>query len=315
MTHLFYCSICYLLQFFRAWSGALQVSFYPQILQKTQKKGTMDPKNLLFSQPSLSRKGKLSNPVNNYESVTPEIYSCPDCGNEVELRSDERECSNCNAVINIINLRLGNERDNDSMRQEKNTESTLKELVQLSARLGASDAAVIFTNSISAEDDLANLCREPQCENYGLSASCPPHVSGPSAFRKLLNNYKHAIVIKIDVPSEILLSNQRSEIFRLLHGIVAAIEQSAVENGFSDSKAYAGGSCKKLFCHNHADCRVLAREGECRNPGLARPSMSGFGINVSKLMKAAGMSYGMITHELEETKISMGTVCGLVLIG
>jgi len=50
-------------------------------------------------------------------------------------------------------------------------------------------------------------------------------------------------------------------------------------------------------------------------PGLARPSMSGFGINVSKLMKAAGMPYGMITHESEETKTSMATVCGLVIIG
>ena len=210
---------------------------------------------------------------------------------------------------------VSDERDDDSIRQENKIESSLKELVELSSQLGASDVAVISTNNISVEDDLANLCREPQCENYGLSASCPPHVSGPSAFRKLLNNYKHAIVVKIDVPSEILFSNQRQEIFRLLHEIVATIEQSAIKMGFFDSKAYAGGSCKKLFCNNHVDCRVLTKNGECRNPGLARPSMSGFGINVSKLMKAAAMPYGMITHESEETKTSMGTVCGLVIIG
>jgi len=197
---------------------------------------------------------------------------------------------------------------------DKKIESSLKELVRLSSRLGASDAAGISTNDISVEDDLANMCREPQCENYGLSASCPPHVSGSSGFRKLLNNYKHAIVIKIDVPSEILLSNQRREIFILLHEIVATIQQSAVEMGFPDSKSYAGGSCKKLFCNNHADCRVLAKKGECRNPQSARPSMSGFGINVSKLMEAAGMPYGMVAKEAEVEKISMGTVCGLVLI-
>ena len=207
------------------------------------------------------------------------------------------------------------ERNNESIRQENRIESSLKELVQEASRLGASDAAIISTHDISVEDHLANLCREPQCENYGLSARCPPHVSGPSGFRKLLNNYKHAIVFKIDVPSEILLSNQRREIFKLLHEIAATIEQSAVEMGFADSKAYAGGSCKNLFCHNHADCRVLTKKGECRNPQRARPSMSGFGINVSKLMEAAGMPYDMITHEAEETRTSMGTVCGLVLIG
>ena len=194
-------------------------------------------------------------------------------------------------------------------------ESNFKELLQLSLRLGASDAAVIFTNEISIEDNLANLCREPKCENYGLSARCPPHVSGPSGFRKLLNNYKRAIVIKIDVPSEILFSNQRHEIFELLHEIVAAIEQSAVEMGFFDSKAYAGGSCKNLFCHDHAECRVLAQKGACRNPQRARPSMSGFGINVSKLMQTAGMPYGLVAQEVEEETISMGTVCGLILIG
>ena len=200
-------------------------------------------------------------------------------------------------------------------RQENKVESNIKELVQLSSRLGANDAAIIATNDISVEDDLANFCREPQCTNYGLSARCPPHVSGPSGFRKLLDHYKHAIVVKLDVPSEILLSNQRNEIFQMLHEIVAAIEQSAVEKGFSESKAYAGGSCKELFCHNHADCRVLAKKGECRNPQRARPSMSGFGINVSRLMEAAGMTYGMVTREAEAEKTSMGTVCGLILIG
>ena len=199
--------------------------------------------------------------------------------------------------------------------QDKRIEFDLMELIKLSAGLGASDAAVISADEILIEDDLAKLCREPQCENYGLSASCPPYVSGPSGFRKLLNDYKHAIVIKIDVPSEILLSNQRGEIFKLLHEITATIEQSAVKMGFRASKAYAGGSCKKLFCNNHGDCSVLAKEGDCRNPGLARPSMSGFGINVSKLMEAAGMPYSMITDETEEGKTSMGTVCGLILIG
>ena len=194
-------------------------------------------------------------------------------------------------------------------------ESSLKELVHISSRLGASDAAVISVNDISVEDHLVNLCREPQCENYGLSARCPPNISGPSGFRKALKNFEHAIVFKIDLPSEILLSNQRREVFKLLHEIAVTIEQSAVEMGFSDSKAYAGGSCKQLFCNKHADCRVLTQKGECRNPQKARPSMSGFGINVSKLLESAGMPYGKVTPEAEAEEISIGTVCGLVLIG
>ena len=191
----------------------------------------------------------------------------------------------------------------------------LKGLTALACRLGASNAEVISTSGIAVEDHLAKLCREPGCENYGLSASCPPHVAGPSGFRKLLETFEQAVVFKIDVTSEILLSSNRSEVFRALHEIAASIEQAAVNMGYNNSTAYAGGSCKQIFCQDYTYCRVLEEEGECRNPLRARPSMSGFGINVSKLMEVAGWTMSRITQETGRDKVSMGTVCGLVLIG
>jgi len=191
----------------------------------------------------------------------------------------------------------------------------LKELTELACRLGASSAKVISSSEISIEEDLANLCREPRCENYGLSASCPPHVAGPSGFRKLMETFEQAVVFKLDVPSEILLSSDRREVFRALHEIAAGIEHSAVEIGHHHSRAYAGGSCKQLFCQDYTYCRLLEEGGECRNPRQARPSMSGFGINVSKLMQVAGWTMHRIIQDTRHDDVSMGTVCGLVLIG
>jgi predicted metal-binding protein len=191
----------------------------------------------------------------------------------------------------------------------------VKKLTELACRSGASNAEVISTSEISIEDDLANLCREPRCENYGLSASCPPHVAGPSGFRKLLQTFAQAVVFKIEVPSEILLSSDRREVFRALHEIAAGIEHSAIDMGYHHSRAYAGGSCKRLFCQDYTYCRLLEEGGECRNPHQARPSMSGFGINVSKLMQVAGWTMNRITQDTRQDGVSMGTVCGLVLIG
>jgi predicted metal-binding protein len=191
----------------------------------------------------------------------------------------------------------------------------LEKLTQLACQLGASDANAICTDDISVEDDLANLCREPGCENYGLSASCPPYVEGPAGFRKLLKTFEHAVVFKIDVPSEILFSEERRYIFRLLHEIAASVERSAIEMGFHDSNAYAGGSCKQIFCWKHPDCRVISENGECRNLLLARPSMSGFGINVLKLKEAAGWMSDSTPRKTDPDKIPMETVCGLILIG
>ena len=190
----------------------------------------------------------------------------------------------------------------------------LAELIQLACRLGASDAAVVAASEISVEDDLAKLCKEPQCENYGLSASCPPHVTGPDGFREFQKTFQQAVVFKIDVPSEILLSNQRRDIFQLLHEIAAAIEQAAVKMGYSHSKGFAGGSCKMLFCRDQTDCRALAEGGACRHPDRARQSMSGYGINVFKLLQTAGWQMEKIIRETDPEDVPMGSVSGLVLI-
>jgi predicted metal-binding protein len=199
--------------------------------------------------------------------------------------------------------------------KRKDTEANLNELIRLAHRLGANDAKAVSAQDISIDDNLENLCRDSKCEYYGLSVNCPPHVSGPRGFRELLKDYEKALVFKIDVPTKTLLSDNRLEVFKRLHEIAAGVERGAVEMGYVHSKAYAGGSCKPLFCPDHDECVVLAEGGRCRFPRIARPSMSGFGINVSKLMESAGWSMNRIVRETDPGEIEMGMLCGLILIG
>jgi len=162
---------------------------------------------------------------------------------------------------------------------------------------------------------LANLCKgDPQCENYGLAPSCPPHVPGPSGFPEWQKESDYSIVVRIDVPTAVMFSHERREVMRLLHEIVAGVEQKAVGMGCGGSKAFAGGSCKKIFGHDHATCRVLSKQAECRNPLAARPSMSGFGINVAKLMQSAGWPAKKAIHENASDMESMTWVAGLIII-
>lgn len=195
--------------------------------------------------------------------------------------------------------------------------SKLEELVQMALQIGAGaiDVVVIPTSDISVEDDLANFCREPRCGYYGVSANCPPYVSGPTGFRDMVIICEYALVIKIPVPMESLLSYEQRGIMRLLHEIVADIEKTAIKLGYSNAKAFAVGSCKEIFCHKHVDCRVLVEGGEnCRYQRYARPPIEAFGINVNELAKIAG--WAMNTDKKADTnKVSMGAVYGLVLIG
>jgi predicted metal-binding protein len=192
----------------------------------------------------------------------------------------------------------------------------MEKLIRSAISRGASDARLIPSSAISAREELANYCLEPiKCENYGLAPSCPPYVSGPAGFRKLQETHGHAIAVKIDIPAEELLSDKRRQVMRTLHEVVASVEREVVNMGYSDSRAFAGGSCKTIFCHEHAECSQLLADGECRFPQSARPSMSGFGIDVSALMKACGWSADFITREGESGAEEVSWVAGLVMIG
>jgi len=126
-----------------------------------------------------------------------------------------------------------------------------------------------------------------------------------------------AVVLRLDVPAKALFSSQRVEVMALLHEIVAGVEARAHTCGYVNSRAFAGGSCKELFCMSFAKCRRLHEDGVCRNPDKARPSMSGFGIDVGRLMKTAAwpeMQLGKLFQGAEGRK-SMTWLAGLVLVG
>jgi len=180
--------------------------------------------------------------------------------------------------------------------------------------LGATGVELISADNIVVRDELAERCLEPGCEHYGRSKSCPPNVAGPAIIKKRLKTFDRAVLFKIDVPSDILFSSERFEVFRLLHTTAAGIEQTALEMGFKQALGFAGGSCKELFCPDHGECQALSDKGTCRNPDQARPSMSGFGIDVASLFKTAGWKMNWVFEDNGRTKTKMATVCGLVLI-
>ena len=162
------------------------------------------------------------------------------------------------------------------------------ELAALALSLGADAAAVFPVDGTIVDPGLAALCHETKCPNYGLAPTCPPHVRGPEWMMEYLKKVSHALFIKIEVKDEVIYSDQRREIGKLLHFIVIELEKEAHRTGFAHSSAFAGGSCKNLFCPDHYQCNVLYGDGACRHPDASRPSISGFGIQVKRLIEMAG---------------------------
>jgi len=195
------------------------------------------------------------------------------------------------------------------------SEQQLEQLTQEAKRLGATSAAIISSKEIQVKDDLAALCNgEYPCPKYGLAASCPPWVGGPAEFRKRQAQSKYAITVKIELPTSVMFSDERNGVMQLLHQIVSAIEQKAIEMGCKNSKGFAGGSCKKLFCDDQETCCVVSENKSCRHIDVARPSMSGFGINVTQLMLTSGWPAQKAENKKSSDKEDTSWVAGLILL-
>ncbi len=198
----------------------------------------------------------------------------------------------------------------DEYQDKKKIDSLLK----FTAHTGATKFKRLSPENVRVEESLAAFCREPKCPHYGRSMSCPPYVSGPEGFKKILQSCQHAIVFRIDIQSSSLHGEDRPAVMRLLHEITADIENEAKRLGFSDSIGFAGGSCKPSFCGEYSNCRVIAEQGDCRYPENARASMSGYGVNVGELMKAAGWSGSLFTSDSKNGEEQLSWVAGLVLL-
>lgn len=188
-------------------------------------------------------------------------------------------------------------------------------LSQEAKSLGATSAVLISSDEIQSKDGLAALCNgEFTCPNHGLAASCPPHVAGPIKFRKWQAQSQYSIAIKIELPTSVMFSDERKGVMQLLHHIVAAVEQKAIKAGFTFSKGFAGGSCKELFCEDQEKCCVVEENKPCRHTESARPSMSGFGVDVTSLMESAGWSAVIAEKTDLSDDDTTSWVAGLVMI-
>jgi predicted metal-binding protein len=194
------------------------------------------------------------------------------------------------------------------------TNGDLRELMDLAVALGATEAVVVEPSSIVVREELAAMCERPRCEAFGLSPLCPPHVSGPARFREMTAGSEAAIVFRLDVPTEILLGGRPRDVMALLQEISATLEERAVEMGWTGSRGFAGGSCFRIFCQKEGDCPPLDGTGPCRHPHAARPSLSGYGVDVGRLMSLAGLRGARAGRDADPALQPTSPLVGLVLL-
>ncbi len=121
-----------------------------------------------------------------------ELYPCPECETDIEIWTDESggKCPYCNTYFEKVQVQDISGTLSNTLKKKS---TKLRDIVRKAYELGATEVAIIPTKKIIVDYNLAERCKEPRCENFGLSKSCPPYVSGPSVFKNLLEKLQKAI--------------------------------------------------------------------------------------------------------------------------
>jgi predicted metal-binding protein len=174
-------------------------------------------------------------------------------------------------------------------------------------KLGAVDCKIISVDNIYVENRVTLKCHVG-CVGYGKKLTCPPYVPKVDEFRKILNEYDYALLLKFKSPAkadhETVCSIYKnwldpnveedlkakagefwSDYFdysEKIHHIMLELEKEAFNSGHSFAMAFVNGSCR--LCKS---CNL--KGGICIHPNLARIPEHAVGINMKKTAEEAGM--------------------------
>ena len=201
---------------------------------------------------------------------------------------------------------------------EENFRLNLEKYCDLSKELGADDAKIITVDQIPLDERVTLKCRIPKCFGFGQCANCPPHSLKAEETRTYLRKYKHAVVFKQNVPSEVIVNDSKTDLGRLtayqkVFNLVNKVESAAFYDGNYFAVGFAAGSCKSVLCWAEEKCAVLIGD-KCRFSLKARPSMEAVGIDCFKLAVEIGWDIYPIGSDAKAEDFSHGTLMGLILI-
>jgi predicted metal-binding protein len=196
-------------------------------------------------------------------------------------------------------------------------------LKDLALELGATEAKIIPANEVVVENRVVLKCRVG-CKYFGKTLMCPPYTPSVDEFRKTLNEYSYALVLKIKSQAEataevaqLLSKNEndpsltdenkekiqqfwdswKAEKKQLVKNI-CLLEKAAMNRGYTLALGFTTGSC--IICD---ECNI--KEKICNHPTEARYSAQAVGINVLQTLENAGMP---IPVPFKKTPESFGLV-------
>jgi predicted metal-binding protein len=183
----------------------------------------------------------------------------------------------------------------------------LEQIRKKALELGAAQAKLIPAKEIVVENRVVLKCRLG-CDEYGRKLTCPPYTIAVEEFRKMLSEYRWALLLKFrsqasaspGVATSLLrteydpgvCAEQKTEAARFwavwkgqkreILLAVLELERTAFNLGCTLALGFTSGSCG--LCEK---CNTAA--GICLHPTMARLPEHAVGINMKATLAKAGM--------------------------
>ncbi len=142
---------------------------------------------------------------------------------------------------------------------------TDEELLNKAKELGAIDAKIISPELIEVAHWVRLKCRYG-CPDYGKWKTCPPYTPDAEEMKKILSEYKKAII---------MISNSHDNATKLARDMMFFLYSKGIFKAFP----LGSGRCRL--------CDVCTPEN-CKYPELAYPSMEACSIDVFTTVKRCG---------------------------
>jgi len=200
--------------------------------------------------------------------------------------------------------------------KKEEIERVLSAIKNEAYNLGANKVAIVDPRRVVVDERVVYKCMWG-CPHYNASLMCPPYTPKPDDTRKLLNQYRYALLVRKEGKSEefagqsAIENNQWVKYGEELRRTMLNLESSAFYRGFYLALALVAGCCR--ICSQDGTCKGLG-QGRCLHAYESRPSMEALGIDVMATLDYLRWKIQVVGRETEPEKISEVGYVGLLLV-
>lgn len=158
----------------------------------------------------------------------------------------------------------------------------VRRCIAQAGRLGV-EARPIASGQVVVAEWVRLKCRYG-CSGYGKDLLCPPHTPTPTETRRVLDEYRQALLLRLEVAAGADVWEQS----RRLTDVALTLERMLFLSGAHKAFAFtAGGYCRQ--------CESCEPGAGCRHSERARPPVTACGIDVFSTATNAGWPIEVVT--------------------